>query len=175
MALRGYSVTRDRLWPVVASVVLVVVGATVPYLRLHYLDFTVEPVDARLSLFPAATLVRGIDPQWLPSDAIERLPLALNVFNLGVAMHQIGGILAVLVGWALFADEINKFLWWPLHVAGWLLGLAVVPLLGGLHLLRSAGVDVGVTAAWVPLTLAGLVVLVATFRARGRIDTYGGV
>lgn len=175
MALRGYSLTRDRLWPVVASVVLVVVGAAVPYLRLRYLDFTVEPVDARLSLLPAATLVRGIDPQWLPSDAIERLPLALNVLNLGVAMHQIGGVLAVLCGWALFADEINKFLWWPLHVAGWLLALAVVPLLLGLRLLQGAGVDIDLTAAWVPLTLAGLVVLVATIGSRGRIDTYGGV
>jgi hypothetical protein len=175
MALRGYSITRDRLWPAAASVGLVVLGSLLPYLRLSYLNFTVERVDARLTLFPAATLVRGVDPLWLPSADIDRLPAALNVFNLGVSMHQIGAVLAVLTCWALLADEINKFFWWPLHLAGWVLTLGVVPLFVGFRLLRSAGVEVGLGPAWLPLTLAGVIVLVTTFRARERIDSYAGI
>jgi hypothetical protein len=159
----------------VASVALVVLGAVLPYLRVQYLDFTVQLVDVRLTLFPAATFVRGIDPLWLPAAAVSELPLALNVFNLGASMHQIGAVVAVLLCWGLFPDEINKFFWWPLHVAGWILALGFVPLLAGLWMLRSAGVVVGLGPGWVPLTLAGVVVLVSTFRAHGRLDTYGGI
>ena len=173
--LRGVTLSRDRVLPAAASVVLVVLGALLPYLRMQYLNFTVQLVDARLTLFPAATLVRGVDPLWLPAADVDRLPLALNVFNLGASMHQIAAVLAVLLCWALFPDEINKFFWWPLHLAGWVLALGFVPLLGGLWMLRSAGVVVGLGAGWVPLTLAGVVILVSTFRAHSRLDTYAGI
>lgn len=115
MAVRGLTLSRERVLPAVLSVGLVVLGAVLPYLRLQYLNFTVQLVDARLTLFPAATLIRGVDPLWLPAADVGRLPLALNVFNLGASMHQIGAVLAVLLCWALFADEVNKFFWWPLH------------------------------------------------------------
>ena len=59
---------------------------------------------------------------------MDRLPLALNVFNLGASMHQVAAVVAVLVCWALLPDEVNKFFWWPLHLAGWALALGVVPL-----------------------------------------------
>ena len=167
--------SRDRVVPAAASVVLVVLGALLPYLRMQYLSLTVQVVEARLTLFPAATFVRGIDPLWLPAADPDRLPLALNVFNLGSSMQQIGAVLAVLLCWALFADEINKFFFWPLHLAGWLLALGPVPLLIGLSMLRSAGVVVGLGPGWVPLALAGVVVLVSTLRARSRLDTYGGI
>jgi uncharacterized membrane protein YecN with MAPEG domain len=169
------TLSRDRVIPAAASVVLVVVGALLPYLSMQYLSPTIKVVEARLTLFPAATFVRGIDPLWLPSADVSRLPLALNVFNLGSSMQQIGAVLAVLLCWALFADEINKFFWWPLHLAGWILALGPVPLLIGLAMLRSAGVVVGLGPGWVPLALAGVVVLVSTFRARTRLDTYGGI
>ncbi|WP_157720299.1 hypothetical protein [Friedmanniella luteola] len=175
MQLRGVTLTRGRVVPAAVSVVLVGLGALLPYLRMQYLDFTVQVVDARLTLFPAATLVRGVDPQWLPAADPARLPLALNVFNLGASMHQIGAVLAVLLCWALVVDEINKFFWWPLHLAGWVLALGFVPLWAGLAMLRSAGVVAGLGVGWVPLTLAGVVILVSTFRAHARLDTYGGI
>ena len=37
------------------------------------------------------------------------------------------------------------------------------------------GVTIELGPAWVPAVLAGVLILVWTFRARGRIDTYGGV
>ncbi len=175
MRFRGLPFRRDRVIPAAVSVVLVVVGALLPYLRLQYLNRTVELVDARLALFPAAALIRSVDPLWLPAADGTRLPQALQIFNLGGAMHQIGAVLAVLLCWALFAEEINKFFWWPLHLAGWVLALGLVPLLAGLGMLRAAGVVVGLGVGWVPLTFAGVLILVSTFRAQSRLDTYGGI
>ncbi len=169
------TLSRDRVLPAVVSVVLVGVGAVLLYVRMQYLNFSVQLVEARLTLFPGATFVRGVDPLWLPAADPDRLPLALNVFNLGAAMHQIGAVVAVLLCWALLPDEINKFFWWPLHLSGWLLSLGFLPLWGGLGMLRSAGVVVGLGVGWVPLTLAGVVVLISTFRAHSRLDSYGGI
>jgi hypothetical protein len=59
------------------------------------------------------------------------------VLDAVLGVQQLGSLLAAATCWGLFFDEINKFLWWPLHLSGDL--------------------------------------LVATFRARSRIDTYGGV
>ena len=42
-------------------------------------------------------------------------------------------------------------------------------------MLRPAGVVVGAGAGWVPLTLAGVVILVSTSRARSRLDTDGWI
>jgi hypothetical protein len=147
---RGLSLSRDRVLPAAVSVVLVVVGALLPYLRLQYLNRTVEEVDARLTLFPAANLVGRVDPLWLPAADATQLPQALQIFNLGASMHQIGAVVAVLLCWALLPDEINKFFWWPLHLAGWALALGFVPLLAGLGMLRSAGVLVGLGVGWCP-------------------------
>lgn len=76
---------------------------------------------------------------------------------------------------AVLFDEINKFFWWPLHLAGYALVVVPVPVLIGLHLLRLCRVTVSVGPAWVPAVLAGVLILVLSFRARHRIDTYGGL
>lgn len=81
-------------------------------------------------------------------------------------------MVAIATCWALLTDEINRFLRWFLHLSGYPLVLAPVALLLGIH--RLHGLDVPVTsgAGWVPGLLAGLLVLVSTWRARRRIDTY---
>jgi hypothetical protein len=70
----------------------------------------------------------------------------------------------------LFHNEINKFFWWPLHLAGWLLALSFIPLLIGAAMLTREHVELTVLPAWIPLTAAGIVTLVWTFRSRERID-----
>jgi hypothetical protein len=45
----------------------------------------------------------------------------------------------------------------------------------GLYLVRATRVTISVGPAWVPAVLAGILVLVVTFRARSRLDTYGGI
>ena len=50
-----------------------------------------------------------------------------------------------------------------------------LPLFVGLYLLRASRITVSVGPAWVPAVLAGILILVVTFRARSRIDSYGGI
>jgi hypothetical protein len=77
---------------------------------------------------------------------------------------------AIITAGCLFQDEINKFFWWPLHLSGWLLAVGFIPLFIGAVLLSREGVDLTVLPGWIPLTLAGIVVLVCTFKSRQRID-----
>jgi hypothetical protein len=175
----GFTFGGERLWQVAGIVVLVVVGSLLPYLSMPYVNRTVELVQEHASLFPAAQFIRGVDPLWLPGyqpgPGTNRIVFALNVFNLGPSLQQIGAVVAVLTCASLFQDEINKFFWWPLHLSGWLLALSPVPLFIGLRLLHRAGVAVSLGIGWLPVALAGFLVLLATFRARGRIDTYASI
>ena len=175
----GFSFARERVGAVAAVVALVLLGSLLPYLSMPYVNFAVELVQEQATLFPAAQFIRGIDPLWLPGyqpgPGTDRIIFALNVFNLGSSLQQIGAVVAVLTCASLFQDEINKFFWWPLHLSGWLLALSPIPLFVGLRLLHQADVDVSVRIGWLPIALAGLVVLVATFRARGRIDSYASI
>lgn len=175
----GFSVTRPRVLSIAVLIALLVLGCLLPYLSMPYITFSVERALESASLFPAADFIRGIEPQWLPgyhpgptSDAIA---VALQVFNLGPNLQEFGLIVAVLTCWSLFQDEMNKFLWWPLHLSGWMLALGPVALLVGLHLLHAAQVSVTLSAGWIPLAVAGVLTLVTTFRARGRIDTYASI
>ncbi|WP_375424917.1 hypothetical protein [uncultured Friedmanniella sp.] len=175
----GFSFTRSRIVPVVGLLALIVLGSLLPYLAMPYINYAAELAQENASLFPAATFIRGVDPLWLPGyqpgPATATIQLALTMFNLGPSFQQIGVVVAVLFCWALFQDEINKFFWWPLHLSGWLLALAPVPLFVGLHQLHSADVDITVRIGWLPVALAGVLILVATFRARSRIDTYASI
>jgi hypothetical protein len=175
----GFTFGGDRLWQVAAIVVLIVVGSLLPYLSMPYVNRSVELVQEHASLFPAAQFIRGIDPLWLPGyqpgPRTNQIVFALNVFNLGPSLQQIGAVVAALTCASLFQDEINKFFWWPLHLSGWLLALSPVALFTGLHLLHAADVAVSLEIGWLPVALAGCLVLLATFRARSRIDTYASI
>jgi hypothetical protein len=175
----GFSFSRPRLLQVGGILALILLGSLLPYLAMPYINYAAEPAQENASLFPAATFIRGVDPLWLPGytpgPATAQIQLALTVFNLGPSFQQIGVVVAVLFCWALFQDEINKFFWWPLHLSGWLLALAPVPLLVGLHQLHAAHVDITVRIGWLPVALAGVLILVATFRSRTRIDTYASI
>jgi hypothetical protein len=175
----GFTFGGERLWEVAGVLVLVVLGSVLPYLSMPYINRTVELVQEHASLFPAAQFIRGLDPLWLPGyqpgPTTNQIVVALNVFNLGSSLQQIGAVVAVLTCAALFQDEINKFFWWPLHLSGWVLALSPVPLWVGLNLLHRADVAVTLQAGWLPVALAGALALVATFRSRSRIDSYASI
>jgi hypothetical protein len=96
---------------------------------------------------------------------------ALNVIAAGPSLHQIGAVVAIITAGCLFQDEINKFFWWPLHLSDWLLAVGFIPLLVGAALLSREGVGLSVLpAAWITLTLAGILVLICTFESRHRND-----
>lgn len=100
---------------------------------------------------------------------------AFNVIGAAPGLQQLGSLLAAATCWGLFFDEINKLLWWPLHLSGYLLVAVPLPLFVGLDQVRANRVTIDLGPGWLPAVLAGVLILVWTFRARGRIDTYGGV
>ena len=128
-------------------------------------------------LLGAGTLL-ALDPTYFPSyspEVRESFNQAFNVVGIAPVLQQLGSLVALVTCWGLLLDEINKFLWWPLHVSGYLLAVVPVPLFVGASLVRGTGVTLDLGPAWVASVLAGALILVATFRSRDRIDTYGGV
>lgn len=174
---RGATVTRGRVLQVGAVLLLLLLGVTLPYLSLDHLDQSFAPVRSAARVLGAGTLL-ALDPTYFPSytpDTREAFNLAFNVAGVAPVLQQLGSLLAVATVWGLFFDEINKFLWWPLHLSGYLLVAVPVPLFIGAGMVRETGVTIGVGPGWVASVLAGVVILAVTLRSRDRIDTYGGV
>jgi hypothetical protein len=175
---RGVTITQERAVQVGGLRVLLVLGTVLPYVTMEHYNARTELVRSTARLFGAGGLLNGIDPSYMPSyDVVvrSRMNLAFNVIGLGPGLQEIGTMVAAATCWGLFFDEINKFFWWPLHLSGYLLVIVPLPLFVGLYLLRASRVTISAGPGWVPAVLAGILVLVVTFRARSRIDTYGGI
>ena len=169
-------VTRSRALVVGSVVVLLVLGIVLPYVSLTYLDASSVRVTGRPRLFGAAGLLGGVDPTYLPGyeqQTRSAYNLALNFAAAGPGLQQIGTVVGLLACWALLTEEINRIAWWFLHLTSYPLILAPVPLLVGVAQLHGLDVAVGLGPAWVPGFLAGVLLWVASWRARPRIDTYG--
>lgn len=173
---RTATVTRTRALQVGVILLMLVLGLLLPYLTVQHLDQSFATIETTARLLGAGTLL-GLDPTYFPSyDPAVRpdFNLALNVAGVAPVLQQLGSLAAVVTCWGLFFDEINKFLWWPLHLSGYLLVAVPIPLYIGLYLLDAARVSASAGPGWVPAVVAGVLILVATFRSRTRIDTYGG-
>ena len=173
----GATVTGGRALQVGGILVLLLLGVVSPYLTLEHFDesFAVVNETARL---PGAGELTGLDPTYLPSYQPEIRPdfnVAFNVLGIGPTLQIFGSLVAAASCWGLFYDEINKFFWWPLHLSSYLLIAVPIPLFVGLSMVRGLEVDARIDLGWIPAVLAGVLILVVTLRARGRIDTYGGV
>lgn len=169
-------VTRSRALVVGGVVVLLVLGALLPYVTLAYIDAASAPTTATPRLAGAASLLGGVDPVSLPGYRLEvrdAYNLALNFAAAGPGLQEIGTVVALLSCWALLTEEVNRIAWWFLHLSAYPLVLAPVPLLVGAVQLRRLEVPLHLGAAWVPGLLAGVLVGLASWRARSRIDTYG--
>jgi hypothetical protein len=178
MHWRGLTITRERAAQVGGLLVLLLLGAVLPYVTMEHYNARIELVRSTARLFGAGGLLNGIDPIYMPSyDVVVRsqMNLAFNVIGFAPGLQEIGTVVAAVTCWGLFFDEINKFFWWPLHLSGYLLVIVPIPLFVGLYLLRASRITVSVGPAWVPAVLAGILILVVTFRARSRIDSYGGI
>jgi len=177
--LAQFTFSRPRLLLVGGILALLLLGALLPYLSMPYVTRTVELAHERSSLFPASDFIGGLDPLWLPNyqpgPANDAIRIGLNALAVGMAIQQICLVVAVLTSVGLFQNEINKFFWWPLHFSGWLLALSPIPLFIGLRLLHAAEVSISLGIGWLPIALAGVLILVATFRAHSRIDTYASI
>jgi hypothetical protein len=178
MHWRAITITRERAAQVGGLLVLLILGMVLPYVTMEHYNARIEVVRSTARLWGAGGLLNGIDPSLLPSyEAAMRsqMNLAFNVIGFAPGLQQIGTLVAAATCWGLFFDEINKFFWWPLHLSGYLLVVVPIPLFVGLYLVRATGVTISAGPGWVPAVLAGILILVVTFRARGRIDTYGSI
>jgi hypothetical protein len=175
---RGVTITQERAVQVGGLLVLLVLGTVLPYVTMEYYNARTELVRSTARLFDAGGLLSGIDPSYMPSYDVavrSQMNRAFNVIGLAPGHQLIGTVVAAVTCWSLFFDEINKFFWWPLHLSGHLPVVVPLPLFVGLYLLRASRVTISAGPAWVPAVLAGILILVVTFRARSRIDTYGGI
>ncbi len=167
------SFPRARVIPVAIVVVLIAISATLPYFTLHYFDFASKPVTRTERVFGADRLIGGLDPTYLPGYQRSRLAdlsLALNVLGAAPLMQWASSLAAVLTVAGQFFDEINRFLWWPLHLTGYLLIIGPIMLFAGLSMLRAQGVPIILGPSWVAAAAAGVCILVITFRSWHRID-----
>ncbi len=175
--VKGFDLSPRRIVPSLVVVVLIVVGSLLPYVSIEYLNPTIEETQFRGSLFPGAQFTRGIQPEYLPPFYLGFTDLTpgLNLFNLGASMQQIGAVIAVATSWSLLQEEINKFFWWPFHLSSYLLILGPIPLFIGLSMLREQQVSIDLGPGWIPIAVAGVIIVVITLRARSRLDTYGSI
>jgi hypothetical protein len=174
---RGGKVTTGRALQVGGVLLLLLLGVLLPYLTLERFDQSFAVVTESAPLTGAGELT-GLDATYLPSYDAEIRPafnVAFNVLGVGPTLQIFGSLVALASCWGLFFDEINKFLWWPLHLSGYLLIAVPIPLFIGLRMVSDLGVKAALGPGWVPAVLAGVLILMATLRSRSRIDTYGGV
>lgn len=174
----GVTVTRDRALQVGGIVVLLVLGMALPYVTISYFNDTVELVRESPRLFAASGLLGGMDPTFLPSfrpETVQPVNVALNLAAAGPGVQELGTIVALITCWGLFFDEINRLLWWPLHLSSYVLLIAPVLGLIGVYQLHRNDVAITIGPACFAGLLAGVLILVVTLRAYKRIDTYGGV
>jgi hypothetical protein len=173
----GAVVTGARALQVGGILLLLLLGVVLPYLTMEHFDESFAVIRETASL-PAAGDLTGLDAIYMPSYDPELRPafnVAFNVLGIGPTLQIFGSLVAAVTCWGLFYDEINKFFWWPLHLSGYLLIAVPIPLFIGLNMVRDLGVTASLRVGWIPATLAGILILIVTLRARNRIDTYGGV
>ncbi len=178
MAQRAYTITRPRIVTVVIVAVAGVVGALLPYLTVTYLDFTSQQVRPTHALFPTTKMLSTMDIGYFPSSGranADTIGHGIALLQLGSTMQEIGTVVAVITVFGIFMNEINKFIWWPLLVSGFLLVLGPVFVFLGAHAMTSANVALSVRFGWILLVLTGAFVIVTALRNRSRLDSYRGV
>jgi hypothetical protein len=139
---RGVTITRGRAAQVGMVLLALLLGAVLPYVTLEHYDGRFELVRTTADLPETGGLLNGMDPTFLPSyDIVVRSDMntAFNVIGLAPGVQQLGSLVAAVTCWGLFFDEINKFLWWPRHLSGYLLVVVPMPLFVGLAWCGSIG------------------------------------
>ncbi|HET9873519.1 MAG TPA: hypothetical protein VFP89_13115 [Propionibacteriaceae bacterium] len=122
------------------------------------------------SLLPAAVYFLNVQAAAFGPLASGGLAFALNVTYLGMALHQLGLLLAFLTFWLVAVDDLNRWLWWMMLAGGWLMTAGGLLSAAGWALLASAGVPGLLGYAWLAALVAGVTLVVEARRSRGRID-----
>lgn len=127
-------------------------------------------VPGSRTLMPTSAYFLSITNADLGVVGTRSLGLGLNLTYVGLGMQQFGLVLAAVSVWIVFGgDEVNRWLWRMLVVAGWLVALSAPAVLIGWRLIAST-VPVTPGVAWCAALAAGLLILVLTQQSRAHRD-----
>ncbi|MET0692484.1 MAG: hypothetical protein ABWY56_01060 [Propionibacteriaceae bacterium] len=98
------------------------------------------------------------------------LAFGFNVTYLGLALHELGLMLAATTFWVLYPQDINRWLFRSMVIGGWALMLSTPFVILGWQLMGSAGAAANLGLAWLPMLLSGIAITVMGRGARDRVD-----
>lgn len=156
---------RRRAWLVAGVGLLLLLSLVLPHIHLPG-----ERNFGRSLLLTGFYFLHVQPTTFGPPVNQAELAFGFNVTYLGIGLHELGLLLSVPTFWVLYPDDINRWLYRLLVIGSWLLALSVPFVFTGGLLMSQAGVPVSLGLAWLPMLLAGVVLVVATQRARRRID-----
>lgn len=159
-------VLRRRL--VIVLGVLLVLSLALPTVGIRGAD--VPNVPFGRSLVPSALYFLDVQPSSFGNLDTPALAVSLNVTYLGMAMHQFGLLLTLVTFFVLAGDDINRWLWWMLAAGAWLIALGAVAMVVGWFLMNQALLPASLGIAWFPALISGVSMIVASHRAKERID-----
>lgn len=156
---------RRRGWLVGAVGVLLLLSLVLPHVAV-----TNGPGYGRSLLLSSFYFLHVRSGTFSGAVNQPQLAVGFNVTYLGLGMHQLGLLLGAATFWSLYPDEVNRWLYRMLVIAGWLLTLSAPTVVLGRVLIDGAGVPASLGLAWLPLMISGVTITVAARRARSRID-----
>lgn len=121
-------------------------------------------------LFPTGSFFAAVQPAYLPATSLEALAFAINVTYLGLGMQELSMVAIALTFWIFASEDINRWLYRILLVAGWMLTLSVPLVITGWGLMLRAGTPAILGYAWVPTLLAGLAIVIGCRLSHDHID-----
>jgi hypothetical protein len=153
----------------VAAVVLVLMIASVVLPHVAVLEATVVPGR---SLLPASNFFLNAQAGaegFAGGTSIGAVALALNTTYLGLALQQIGLLLAVVSAWGLILEDVGRWIRRFAFAAGVALVLGASTTMWGYMQLVNAGIPSLAGIAWLPTLIAGLILVFSARAARSRV------
>jgi hypothetical protein len=130
------------------------------------------PNSSGRSLIPTSLYFLNVTTrEFSPELALPLLGIGLNVTYLGIALQELGLVLAGVSFWIVFGgDEVNRWLWRMMVIAAWLLALSPPAVIMGWSLMGLAGAPVQLGAAWAATMAAGVLLIVLARQSKAQRD-----
>ncbi|HSU34872.1 MAG TPA: hypothetical protein VLJ88_04355 [Propionibacteriaceae bacterium] len=161
---RGYQ-RRAAVGAVV--LVLLIASAVLPHVAV--LEATAVPGR---SLVPASNFFLNAQAGaegFAGGTSVGAVALALNTTYMGLALQQIGLLLAVASAWGLIMEDVGRWIRRFAFAAGVALVLGASTTMWGYMQLVNAGIPSLAGIAWLPTLAAGLILVFSARAARHRV------
>ena len=153
----------------VAVVVLVLMIASVVLPHVAVLEATVVPGRSLIAASNFFLNAQAGADGFAGGTSISAVALALNTTYLGLALQQIGLLLAAVSAWGLISEDVGRWIRRFAFAAGIALVLGSSTTVWGYLQLVNAGIPSLAGIAWLPTLLAGLILVFAARAARHRV------